>query len=70
MTLYVARVLQEGSYGTAGGDMDALKDYLVGRLLWDPTQNPQHLIDEFIVGYFGTPVRQSWYHAFKIPRTQ
>ena len=46
----VKAIFAEGSYGTSGGDMDALKDYLIGRLLWDPSLEPQALIDEFLLG--------------------
>jgi hypothetical protein len=34
--------------------MDALKDYVMGRMLWDVTLNPDALISEFLDGYFGT----------------
>jgi hypothetical protein len=30
----VRGIFEEGSYGTSGGDMDALKDYVMGRMLW------------------------------------
>jgi hypothetical protein len=49
----VKGIFMEGSYGTSGGDMDALKDFVVGRLLWDPTLDPDALIDQFLGGYFG-----------------
>lgn len=38
---------------TASGDMDALKDYVMGRMLWNVTLNPDDLIEEFLSGYFG-----------------
>ena len=46
-------IFEEGSYGTSGGDMDALKDYVMGRMLWNVTLNPDDLITEFLDGYFG-----------------
>ena len=33
--------------------MDALKDYVMGRMLWNVTLNPDDLIKEFLAGYFG-----------------
>ena len=48
----VSGIFAEGSYLTSGGDMDAMKDYLVGRMLWDPGLNPDDVITEFLTGYF------------------
>ena len=50
----VRGIFEEGSYDTSGGDMDALKDYVIGRMLWDVTLDPDTLIAEFVEGYFGT----------------
>eukprot|EP01052_Picozoa_sp_SAG31_P026716 SAG31_NODE_2443_length_5682_cov_3.662428_3_plen_155_part_00 len=49
----VRGIFEEGSYGTPGGDMDALKDYVMGRMLWDVALDPDDLITEFLEGYFG-----------------
>ena len=35
------------------GDMDMLKNYVMGRMLWNVTLNPDDLISEFLTGYFG-----------------
>ena len=49
----VRGIFEEGSYATSGGDMDALKDYVMGRMLWNATLDPDTLIQEFLTGYFG-----------------
>ena len=49
----VRGIFEEGSYGTSGGDMDMLKDYVMGRMLWNVTLNPDDVISEFLTGYFG-----------------
>jgi hypothetical protein len=46
-------VFAEASYPTAGGDFEELKDYMLGRLLTDPTLDDEQLITEFLLGYFG-----------------
>lgn len=32
--------------------MNALKNYVIARMLWDPTLNPDELIDGFLRGYY------------------
>ena len=49
----VRGIFEEGSYGTPGGDMDMLKDYVMGRMLWNVTLDPDDVISEFLAGYFG-----------------
>jgi hypothetical protein len=34
-------------------DLEELKDFVMAELLWDPTLDPDALIAEFIVGYYG-----------------
>lgn len=41
----------------AGGDMDTLKDYVVGKMLWNTTRNPDDLITQFLNGYVRTCLR-------------
>ena len=33
--------------------MDTLKDYVMGRMLWNVTLDPDAVITEFLAGYFG-----------------
>ena len=49
----VRGIFEEGSYGTPGGDMQALKAYVIGRMLFDISLNPDDLITQFLDGYFG-----------------
>ena len=37
-----------------GSDLEELKDYIMGEMLWDPTNDPAVLIAEFLAGYYGT----------------
>ena len=36
-----------------GADMAELKNYVLSQMLWDPSQDPAVLIDEFLLGYYG-----------------
>ena len=43
----------EGSYNTQGAEFAELRAWVAARLLWDPYQDYQTLIDEFCDGYYG-----------------
>ena len=49
----VKGVFEEGDYTSSGGDMAELKAWLIAQMLWDPTQDPDKLIHEFLKGYYG-----------------
>eukprot|EP00040_Diaphanoeca_grandis_P040881 m.262228 g.262228 ORF g.262228 m.262228 type:complete len:773 (+) comp44826_c0_seq1:107-2425(+) len=49
----VRGIFQEGAYTGPGGDMNELKDFILSRMMWDPTLNDSLLIDEFLTGYYG-----------------
>ena len=49
----VAGLFEEGSYTTPGGDMEFLKDYVMGKVLLDPSLDPYKLITTFLDGYYG-----------------
>ena len=52
----VAGVFEEGTYGTPGGDLVQLKDYVISRALWNVSyaaDGGEALIDEFVTGYYG-----------------
>jgi hypothetical protein len=49
----VKGIFEEGAYGGDGGDMNTLKDYLMGRMLWNASLHPDGVISEFLHGYFG-----------------
>ena len=44
-------LFQEGSYCGPGGDMDELKDYLLGRLMFDQLRNDTDVIDTFVSNF-------------------
>jgi len=57
----VKGVFEEGAYNSNGADMAELKAWVIAQMLWDPKQNPDRLVDEFLKGYYGPaagPVRQ------------
>jgi len=49
----VKGVFEEGDYTSSGGDMAELKAWLIAQMLWDPKQDPQKLVSEFLRGYYG-----------------
>merc|ERR1712166_57397 len=49
----VRGIFEEGSYNTPGGDMQVLKAFVMGRMLWDNSLAPESLITQFLSGYFG-----------------
>jgi len=51
----VKGIFQEGpGVGVGDGtDMEELKDYIMATLLWDPSLDPDTLISEFLLGYYG-----------------
>jgi len=63
----VAGIFEEGSYNSPGGDMEILKDYIIGRMLTDPTLNATTLIQAFLDGYYSkaSPFVTEYMIAFK-----
>jgi hypothetical protein len=50
----VRGIFEEGNYAIGGGgELADLRAYLIGRLLWEPEQDTQPLIDEFTEAYYG-----------------
>ncbi|MGH7144983.1 MAG: DUF4838 domain-containing protein [Planctomycetota bacterium] len=45
--------MDEGAYTSPGGDFSVLRAWVGARLLWDPTLDPEPLIQEFLRGYYG-----------------
>ena len=43
----------QGNYVSHGGDLVVLKNYVWGKLLWDPTRDVDELAREFCEGYYG-----------------
>lgn len=50
----VKGVFEQGSYGTPGGEFEELRAWVLSRLLWNPNQDDQALIREFVEGYYGS----------------
>lgn len=53
----VKGVFEEGDYTSSGGDMAELKAWLIDQMLWNPKQDPDKLIDDFLNGYYGKAAR-------------
>jgi hypothetical protein len=49
----VKGVFEQGAYQSCGSEMAELRGWVLAKLLWDPTRDPQKLIDEFLDGYYG-----------------
>lgn len=49
----VKGLFEEGTYGTSGGDLVQLKDYVMAKALWDPAVDAEALMSNFIEGYYG-----------------
>jgi hypothetical protein len=58
--LGVTVLLLQGSYSGPGSDMIVLKNYVLGRLLWDPQADTQALIREFCDGYYGPAAAEAY----------
>ncbi|MCX7992767.1 MAG: DUF4838 domain-containing protein [Fimbriimonadales bacterium] len=53
----VRGVFEQGAYQSHGGEMAELKAWVLAQLLWNPYQDGNRLIDEFLRGYFGAAAR-------------
>jgi hypothetical protein len=51
----VRGLFEQGAYQSFGAEMAELRAWVLARLLWDPYQDDQKLIDEFLDGYYGKP---------------
>src|SRR5262249_10887876 len=49
----VVGVLLQGVHRANGGELPELRAWVVARLMWDPRQDDQALIDEFLSGSYG-----------------
>ncbi len=46
-------IFLEGAYNTYGSDMAYLKGYIFSNLMFNPEEDTEHLLDEFITLYYG-----------------
>lgn len=51
--LGIRGVILQGNYASPGSDLVILKNQVWRKLLWDPSQKPETLIEEFVKGYYG-----------------
>ena len=50
----VVGVFEQGdAYSNGSGDFPQLRAYLIGKLMWNPHQDENKIIDEFMQGYYG-----------------
>lgn len=46
-------IYEESNYFSPGGEMAALRSYIMAKTLWDPTYRTDRAIDEFLPAYYG-----------------
>ena len=46
-------VYEEANYFSRGGEMAALRTYVLAKTLWDPAYDTDRAIDEFVAAYYG-----------------
>jgi len=49
----VRGVFEQGAYQSPGAEMAELRAWVLAKLLWDPSRDPEALINEFLDGYYG-----------------
>ena len=49
----VTSIYEESNYFSPGGEMAALRSYIMAKTLWDPAYDTDRAIDEFLAGYYG-----------------
>jgi len=53
----VRGLFEQGAYQSHGAEMAELRAWVLAQLLWNPYQDDQKLIDEFLQGYYGRAAR-------------
>lgn len=46
-------VMEQGAYQSVGAERDALRSWVLAKLMWDPSRDLRALEEDFIRGYFG-----------------
>ncbi|MCK5849863.1 MAG: DUF4838 domain-containing protein, partial [Kiritimatiellae bacterium] len=54
---HVVALFEQGAYNGAHGEFAELKAWLIAKLLWNPDQDVNVLIDDFMTGYYGAAAR-------------
>lgn len=66
-------VLEQGNFSYGGGAaLDDLKSYVIAQLLWDPNQNEEELINEFLKYVYaeGAPYMREYIDAIRMAQTE
>lgn len=50
----VKGIFEQGAYQSYGSEMEELRGWLLAKLLWDPKQDADKLVDQFLDGYYGS----------------
>lgn len=50
-------VMVQGNYQGPGGELAELRQYLASQLMWDPSQNPAVIREDFCKGYYGNSAK-------------
>lgn len=62
----VVGLFEQGDYQTETGDFVQLRNWVISKLLWDPSLDPNELIDEFLAGYYAPELVQIYRKYFDI----
>ncbi len=46
-------IMEQAAYQSRGGEFSELRAYLLSKLLWNPECDVQHVINDFMLGYYG-----------------
>jgi hypothetical protein len=49
----VKGIYEQGAFNSSNGEMGELRSWLYSRLMWNPNQDDNALLDEFLNGYYG-----------------
>ena len=69
----VAGVFEEGNYKSYGGDLEAMKSYIICKLLFDPSLDETVVMNDFLDGFYGivgAETVRSYMQALRAAATQ
>lgn len=61
----VMGIFEQGDSANYNSGFDRLKGWLIAKLLWDPSQDSDKLIKEYLDGYYGKPAAPHIYNFLK-----
>ncbi|MFQ6098097.1 MAG: DUF4838 domain-containing protein, partial [Armatimonadota bacterium] len=53
-------IMTQGAYQSPGAERDAMRSWVIAKLLWDPSRDVWRLVHDFIYGYFGRAAPPIW----------